>query len=149
MTLLFILSFIFTLGYMITWVKFQQYQFLERDYTIVANNKQYSKLWHVWKGANQGVFFILLGSLFGWKLMIINSILYWVLFDGFLNIFVLNREFFYIGNTSWIDRSLRSITGLINKLLGYHNTRLALSASFIAFIIKVGLLAGALYIYYI
>ena len=149
MTVILLISLVFTFAYLTTWVQFQKYQFLERDYNIVVKHKEYSKLWHLWKGANQAVFFVLIGYLFGWQLALINAFTYWILFDGFLNILVLNRGFFYIGYTSWIDRALRSTMGFINKLVSPISTKLAISSEFLSFVLKTVLLIGSLYIYYI
>lgn len=148
-SVLLLISFIFTFAYLLTWVKFHKYQFLERDYTTVANHKEYGRLWHTWKGANQGIFFVLLGSLFGWQLGIINALIYWVLFDGLLNILVLNKEFFYVGYSSWIDKALRSTTRFINKLLSRISIKTGISPQQLSFTVKSILLAVSLYIYYI
>lgn len=140
-----IISLIFTFAYLFTWVKYQQYHFLERDYTVVANHKEFSKLWHLWKGANQAVFFTLIMALFGWKLMVVNMAFFWFMFDGLLNSLVLKREFFYAGYTSWMDRALRSTTGLLNKLLSPVKT--TIDASTVSFICKIALLTISLYFY--
>lgn len=109
-----LLSILFTLGYTWSWIKFQQYQFLERDYNIVGRYPKYSKNWHYWKGINQIVFFSILTFTFGWQLALINSIIFWILFDGIFNKIVLKREFFYVGKTAQTDKTIRKFLSWVN-----------------------------------
>jgi hypothetical protein len=104
------MSLVFTAAFVFSWVKFQQYQFLERDYDIVAKNKHLSKLWHLWKGVNTLIWVCLISFIFGFKVGFLNLILYWILFDGLLNIIVLKKGFFYIGTTATIDSIFHKIS---------------------------------------
>lgn len=111
-----IFSILFTSIYLLTWIKFQQNQFAERDYNVVVRHKEYSKNWHFWKGANQLLFFILIGIIFSPGIALVNSVFYWIFFDGLLNKIVLGKSFFYVGTTSYIDIKIQKLTELINKL---------------------------------
>jgi hypothetical protein len=102
-------SLLFTSIYLLSWIKFHKYQFLERDYNIVVKNKEYSKKWHSWKAVNQGIFFFFIFILFGVKILTVNIVFYWVFFDGFLNITVLNKPFFFVGTTAATDIRLTKI----------------------------------------
>lgn len=105
-----LISFIITFVYLLSWIKFQKYQFLERDYNIVAKHSEYSRKWHFFKGLNQVIFFYLIFISFGFKIALIDSTMFWIFFDGWLNLSVLKREFFYVGNTSKIDKTIQSIS---------------------------------------
>lgn len=106
-------SLIITSIYTLSWIKFQKYQFLERDYNIVARHKEYSQLWHKWKAVNQGIFFFVMLILCGLKLTLVNVIFYWIIFDGFLNISVLNKPFFYVGTTAKTDIRLHQLAAFL------------------------------------
>jgi hypothetical protein len=108
------ISIIVTLTYTISWVKFQQFQFLERDYSKVAKHPEYSKGWHFWKAVNQLLFFSIMFFLVGPRIAAMDMIIYWILFDGIFNKTVLKREFFYIGTTAQTDISFRKLAHLIN-----------------------------------
>ncbi len=108
-----ILSLGLTLVYLLSWVFYQKNQFLERDNSIVYHNKKLSKRWHQWKFVQQVCFFFIIYLHFGLEITLVNIGFYWILFDAFLNKFVLNREFFYIGKTSVIDSKVRWIASKI------------------------------------
>ncbi len=110
------ISLVFTFGYLFTWIKFQNYQFLERDYNIVVRHKEYSKRWHFWKGFNNIIFFSLLWFAFSRHIAFINVAFYWIFFDGLLNKMVLNRPFFYIGQTAFIDKIFHNSSEWFNTL---------------------------------
>lgn len=113
-SIIFLVSISITFLYALSWVNYTKNQFSERDYNIVVKHPEYGKKWHYWKWFNQVLFFTLLAGIFYWKIVIMNIILYWILFDGLLNKKVLNREFFYIGNTSSIDKFQQQLITLIN-----------------------------------
>lgn len=126
--IIFLISLVPTFIYLLSWVKFQKYQFLERDYDIVAKHQEYSRNWHFYKGLNQIAFFIPMIVLFGLPLAIIDSIIYWICFDGWLNISVLKRKFFYVGNSAKIDKILQ------------YSSKLGMQPDLFAAIIKISLL---------
>jgi hypothetical protein len=95
---------------LISWIFFHKNQFIERDNSshteaaIMANKK-----WHFWKGVNQLVFFGLLWFSFGLVNAALCAVLFWTIFDSSMNKFVLHKELFYVGTTSWIDRQTQAI----------------------------------------
>ena len=105
------ITFIFTLAYLASWVLFHKSQFLERDNfrwnpdTAKSANRQ----WHFWKGFNQIIFFGLLWYVFGFFNAAMCAAMYWVLFDSSMNRFVLKQGFFYVGSTAFIDRMTRKL----------------------------------------
>jgi len=129
------ISLIITVLYTLSWVKFQKYQFLERDYSKVAKHPEYSKGWHFWKGVNQLIFFSIMFFLVGARIATMDLIIYWILFDGLMNKTILKREFFYIGTTAQTDISFRKISHLINIPF-----KTKLSPYLISGIVKIGLL---------
>lgn len=145
-TIVLFITLIFTFGYLFSWVKFQKYQFLEENLEIIKKNPSYHRLWHVWKGVNQAVWFLFMAMMFGAPLALVNVAVFWLLFDGLMNTIVLNKDFFFVGTTSLIDRSLRSITNLLNKLTS--RVKITITPGFLAFILKALLTAGSLVYFY-
>ena len=67
-------------------------------------NPTLKKYWH-WAG---GALHVWMGYAIGaiandWRWGLLMGSLTWLLFDGFINSYALNREFWYIGNTSVLD----------------------------------------------
>lgn len=121
-----LISLLITSIYTLSWVKFQKYQFLERDYNIVAKHKEYSKKWHTWKAVNQGIFFFVMFLVFGYSITLTNMIFYWIIFDGFLNITVLKKPFFYVGQTAETDIKVQQLSKFFR-----------ISPLYFAFILKI------------
>lgn len=111
--IVFLISIIFTSIYVFSWVNFQKYQFLERDYNIVGRYPGYSKKWHLYKALNQILFFILMLPFFGLPLTLFNMVWYWIMFDGFLNKVVLKQKFFYVGNTAKLDKTFVHLASVL------------------------------------
>lgn len=76
---------------------------------IVKKNPHYSRRWHIYKALNQLIFFYVMFIIFGWQIALIDAIIYWITFDGMMNKTILNRGFFYVGTTSYIDRGVQFI----------------------------------------
>jgi len=49
-----------------------------------------------------------------WHVGLLMGSLTWYLFDGFINTYVLSREWFAIGTTAWLDRTQRAIAGFLH-----------------------------------
>lgn len=107
-------SLVLTLLYLFSWLRFQKYQFLERDYSKVALHPEYSTGWHLYKGLNQLIFFTIMIILVGLPIAMLNMTVYWILHDGIFNITVLKQGFWYIGKTAKTDKHLQKLTKLIN-----------------------------------
>jgi hypothetical protein len=107
------ITLLFTIAYLVSWVFFHKNQFIERDNSthseaaIVAN-----KQWHFWKGLNQIVFFGLMWYSFGLWNALMCATIYWITFDSSMNKFVLNKELFFVGTTSFIDNVTRKIASI-------------------------------------
>ncbi len=110
-----IIALIFTFLYLYTWVRFHQYQFLERDYSIVATHREYSKEWHWWKGAQQAVFFFMMSFCTNIHVVLTCVTFYWIMFDGLFNKMVIKQKFFYIGTSAKTDKTFQTISASINK----------------------------------
>jgi hypothetical protein len=110
-----ITAFIFTFLYLITWVFFQKYQFIERDNKAGSDIRQNAnKRWHQWKAANQVVFFLLLVLISSVKIAILSSIIFWIFFDALLNKIALNKPLLYVGKTSYLDVNTRRLADILH-----------------------------------
>lgn len=128
-----IISVAVTVIYLLSWVQFQKYQFLERDYNKVAKNQEYSRKWHYWKGLNQLIFFAVVFLFASWKITLVCMAFYWISFDAFFNKIILKRNFFFIGTTSAIDKFLQKIS-----------TKLHISPNLVSAILKIGFLLSSI-----
>lgn len=130
---------LFTLMYVISWVFYSKYQFIERDYSPKLDiSKSASKKWHFWKGVNQIAFFGIIFSSTTLLLTVLLGIWYWVLFDILINVIALNKEAFYVGETSFIDKTIKKIGNFIH-----------LSSSKLSFILKAVLLISSTILYFL
>lgn len=138
------ISLIITFVYLYSWVKFQQYQFLERDYNIVHKHKEYSQKWHKWKLINSTPYFLLFLTIFGFAITFINVMFYYILFEGIFNRKVLNKEFFYVGTTAVMDKKIQQFVMFLRKFKPLRN----LSPQKFSAILKLTLLASAIFLYF-
>lgn len=71
------------------------------------------KRWH-WAG---GAIHIWMGYVihlkYGWEYGLLMAAIIWYFFDGAINSYVLHREFWYIGNTAWLDIVQNKLADLI------------------------------------
>ena len=49
-----------------------------------------------------------------WRWGLFDGALTWLLFDGFINSYVLKKEFWYIGDTAWLDRAQRTVASFLH-----------------------------------
>jgi len=107
---------ILMVAYLVSWVMYQKYQFLERDlystdsYNAYENNKK----WHFWKGINQLCVYGMVFLGFGFKMMMIFAVLFWAGFDLFVNKIVLNRPWLSVGKTADTDKFIRKVSDKIH-----------------------------------
>lgn len=106
----------------------------DRNENHTARDRRIKKYWH-WAG---GAIHIWMGYAVGriandWHWGYLMGSLTWLLFDGFVNSYVLKKEWWYIGDTAWLDRAQRTIAGAI------HIDHRAFSAflKFVALIISI------------
>ena len=74
--------------------------------------KKANKKWHSWQAAVQLSFFSVVAlvsySIVGLFSALTYMAVFWILFDGILNVFGLGKPFFYVGKTAFIDRKFQS-----------------------------------------
>ncbi len=61
---------------------------------------------HIWMG-------YVMGKHFGAQYGLVMTAVTWFVFDGFINTYVLHREWWYIGQTAWIDVTQREIAAFL------------------------------------
>lgn len=79
-----------------------------------ARDRRLKKYWH-WAG---GAIHIWMGYTIAriandWHWGLLMGALTWWLFDGFINSFVLRKEWWYIGTTAWVDIIQRRVAGFL------------------------------------
>ena len=72
------------------------------DYKLKKRWHWAGGLIHIWMGYT-------IGRLFGWEWGALMASLTWYFFDGFINTYVLHREWWYIGETAWLDIAQRKV----------------------------------------
>lgn len=80
-----------------------------------ARDRRIKKYWH-WAG---GVIHIWMGYAIyrisgDWHWGFLMGALTWLSFDGFINSFVLKKEFWYIGDTAQLDIAQRKVAGFLH-----------------------------------
>lgn len=80
-----------------------------------ARDRRIKKYWHWAEGAAHVWMAYAIYRISGdWRWGFFNGALTWLLFDGFINSYVLKREFWYIGDTAWIDQVQRTIASFLH-----------------------------------
>jgi hypothetical protein len=125
--------------HLISWVVYQKHQFLERD--LVNSDpetayQKHNKGWHFWKGINHISVYGMLFLGFGFKWMMIFAVLFWALFDIFINVIVLKRPALYIGKTADTDLFIRKIADIIK-----------IKPEYTSLIIKAAILLGVIVLF--
>lgn len=59
---------------------------------------------HGWQTARQGIFLLLATLYGGWQSAIILGAVFWILHDGLINRYALDKSFAYVGSTAWLDK---------------------------------------------
>jgi hypothetical protein len=95
----------------------QMVYFLLDDRTAnqTAEDRRLKLIWH----AATGICHLWMGYCIGriahdWRIGFFTGALYWLLFDGCVNSFVLKREWWYIGTTAQIDIVQRWAAGILH-----------------------------------
>lgn len=64
--------------------------------------------WHFWQAVRQGTFIIFAAMFAGhWAIALFTASLFWLIHDGIVNIIGLDRKFFFVGTTAFMDRMFR------------------------------------------
>ncbi len=72
-------------------------------YQSSPNKVRFKKAWHIAGGAIHLWMGIAIAHLFGWQYGLVMASLTWFFFDGAVNTWAFNREWFYIGTTALLD----------------------------------------------
>ncbi len=83
----------------------QMVYFLKDDRTENHTDRDLfiKKVWHAAAGSIHVWGAVVMGKLYGLEVGIFTAAVTWFFFDGAINTWVLNREWFYIGTTAQID----------------------------------------------
>lgn len=84
----------------------------EANHTVV--DRRLKLIWHAAAGACHIWMGCFVGRFFGWEHGFFNAALTWFLFDGFINTYVLKREWWYIGDTAQLDIAQRWVAGKLH-----------------------------------
>jgi len=95
----------------------QMIYFIKDDRTpnSEAANKGLNLRWHIAGGAIHIWGYYLVALHFGAHWGLLMASLTWLLFDGFVNSYILNKEFFYVGNTALLDQAQQWLASLAHK----------------------------------
>lgn len=86
----------------------------DRSENHTAWDRRIKKYWHLAGGAIHIWMGYAVYRIAGdWHWGFLMGALTWLLFDGFINTYALNREFWYIGDTAMLDNLQRTIAGFL------------------------------------
>ena len=85
------------------------YQFKE-DNSTGEQALKYNSYWHTWQAVIQLDFaaLVFISSDYDYTIVLVFISAFWLFFDGIVN-YYLNKGFFYLGKTAFIDKTLRKI----------------------------------------
>jgi hypothetical protein len=86
----------------------------DREENHTARDRRIKKYWHLAGGAIHIWMGYVIGRMFGWQWGLLMGSLTWYLFDGFINTYVLRREWWFIGDTAWLDLVQRNVAGFLH-----------------------------------
>ena len=86
----------------------------DREANHTARDRCIKKYWH-WAGGAIHIWMgYVMGRMFGWQWGLLMGSLTWYMFDGFINTYVLLREWFFLGETALMDITQRRIAGFLH-----------------------------------
>jgi hypothetical protein len=87
----------------------------DRSENHTARDRRIKKYWH-WAGGAIHVWmaYAVVEIAHDWRWGLLMGALTWLLFDGFINTYVLRREWWYIGESAWLDKAQRTVAGAIH-----------------------------------
>lgn len=88
---------------------YQMVYFIRDDRTLNTDpkNRKFSAIWHLTGGIGRLVTCWLLFRAFGWEWGLSAAVILWIWFDGAINTWALNKEWWYVGTTAQTDRLLQ------------------------------------------
>jgi hypothetical protein len=86
----------------------------DREENHTARDRRIKKYWH-WAGGAIHIWMgYVIGDLYGWQWGLFMAALTWYLLDGFINTYVLRREWWNIGETAFIDIAQRKVASFLH-----------------------------------
>lgn len=86
----------------------------DRQLNHTDQDKRVKKIWHVAGGLIHVWMAYVIYRLFNISWGLLTGISTWFFMDGFINSYALYREWFYVGNTAYLDRSVRYIAKILS-----------------------------------
>jgi len=87
----------------------------DREENHTARDRRIKKYWHVAGGAiHVWMGYAIARITHDWCWGFLMGALTWLLFDGFINTYVLKREWWYIGDTAILDITQRRVAGFLH-----------------------------------
>lgn len=87
----------------------------DREENHTARDRRIKKYWHIAGGAiHIWMGYAIYRISADWHWGFLMGTLTWLLFDGFINTYVLKREFWYIGETAIIDIAQRKVASFLH-----------------------------------
>lgn len=87
----------------------------DRSENHTARDRWLKKWWH-WAGGAIHIWMscVISEIAHDWHVGLLMGAITWYLFDGFINSFVLGKEWWYIGETAWLDIAQRQVAGFLH-----------------------------------
>lgn len=77
----------------------------------IAQSADMNTNWHRAQAAQQSAVILVTAYLSGcWQLIPLGAGLFWLIHDGIVNRIGLDRPFFFVGTTAWIDRQFQKLS---------------------------------------
>jgi len=95
--------------YTYSWVKYLEYQFMERDHTDAYLRLVSQKKCHYWRVVNNLSMFVMLFGAASIQTAVAVGIVYTYAFDVLLNIEIYNKPYYTIVKSSFCDRIFRQL----------------------------------------
>lgn len=74
----------------------------------MAQSADMNTNWHRAQAAQQAGVILVVAYLCGcWQIIVLGAALFWLIHDGIVNRIGLDRPFFFVGATAWIDRQFQ------------------------------------------
>lgn len=103
--LAFLLGDAFSDAFIFRWIKNEN---KEDSLLDVRLNADYNARWHRWQAARQAAVIALAAWAYqSFPALILFASIFWLIHDGIVNIVGLDRKFFFVGTTAWIDRQFQ------------------------------------------
>jgi hypothetical protein len=86
----------------------------DRSENLTAKDRRLKYWWHAAGGAIHIWMGYVIGRMFGWQWGLLMGSMTWYFFDGFINTYVLKREWFFIGDTAQLDIAQRKVAAFLH-----------------------------------